>query len=306
MRVSKSQILKKKCPKCYFSRDVAQTMFKSSNKSLRVNWERLKAFKEVRGSFAILFWLPCATWHRVMTHTHHTQSFRSTDAFLRHSTPGAGPISEVSWGILLHPQYDKSAKDRSANDTSAKPTVRMPTVRRGQQCEWDKSANANSANASSAMRHRCEKKCNSSANSANSANRIFFLFFTDWKIQQQSSSSSKKKHSLTINITWECKHCGAASLGRHDPFSSIETKSCLFRGDVTDLWLLAKQCTVTQVKGKGRSREDEGDVAQGFNLSVSTLRIRFLALVVFSVLSCTFSERCRKKSIDQRPPKSKA
>ena len=32
-----------------------------------------------------------------MTHTHHTQSFRSTDAFLRHSTPGAGPISEVSW-----------------------------------------------------------------------------------------------------------------------------------------------------------------------------------------------------------------
>ena len=38
-----------------------------------------------------------------MTHTHHTQSFRSTDAFLRHSTPGAGPISEVSWGSLLHP-----------------------------------------------------------------------------------------------------------------------------------------------------------------------------------------------------------
>ena len=28
--------------------------------------------KGVRGSFAILFWLPCATWHRVMTHTHHT------------------------------------------------------------------------------------------------------------------------------------------------------------------------------------------------------------------------------------------
>ena len=36
-----------------------------------------------------------------MTHTHHTQSFLSTDAFLRHSTPG--PISEVSWGFLLHP-----------------------------------------------------------------------------------------------------------------------------------------------------------------------------------------------------------
>ena len=60
--------------------------------------------KEVRGSFAILFWLPCATWHRVMTHTHHTQPFRSTDAFLRHSTPG--PIAEVSWGFLLHPPVD--------------------------------------------------------------------------------------------------------------------------------------------------------------------------------------------------------
>ena len=40
--------------------------------------------------------------------------------------------------------------------------------------------------------------------------------------------------------------------------------------------------------------------------SVSTLRIRFLALVFLSVLSCTFSEHCRKKSVDQRPPKSKA
>ena len=40
--------------------------------------------------------------------------------------------------------------------------------------------------------------------------------------------------------------------------------------------------------------------------SVSTLRIRFLPLVVFSVLSCTFSEHYRKKSVDQRPPKSKA
>ena len=64
-------------------------------------FDHLLAVKEVRGSFAILFWLPCATWHRVMTHTHQTQSFRSTDAFLRHSTPG--PISEVSWGFLLHP-----------------------------------------------------------------------------------------------------------------------------------------------------------------------------------------------------------
>ena len=40
--------------------------------------------------------------------------------------------------------------------------------------------------------------------------------------------------------------------------------------------------------------------------SVLTRRIRFLALVVFSVLSCTFSKHCRKKSVDQRPPKSKA
>ena len=40
--------------------------------------------------------------------------------------------------------------------------------------------------------------------------------------------------------------------------------------------------------------------------SVLTLRIRFLALVVFSVLSCTFSKHCRKKSVNQRPPKSKA
>ena len=41
-------------------------------------------------------------------------------------------------------------------------------------------------------------------------------------------------------------------------------------------------------------------------LSVLTRRIRYLALVVFSVLSCTFSKLCRKKSVDQRPPKSKA
>ena len=39
---------------------------------------------------------------------------------------------------------------------------------------------------------------------------------------------------------------------------------------------------------------------------VLTRRIRFLALVVFSVLSCTFSKHCRKKSVNQRPPKSKA
>ena len=51
---------------------------------LAANWEWwVKGFKEVRGSFAILFWLPCATWQRVMTHMHHTQSFRSTDATRR-------------------------------------------------------------------------------------------------------------------------------------------------------------------------------------------------------------------------------
>ena len=37
--------------------------------------------KEVRGSFAILFWLPWATWHRVMTHTHHTHFDRPTLSF---------------------------------------------------------------------------------------------------------------------------------------------------------------------------------------------------------------------------------
>ena len=55
-------------------------------------------FKEVRGSFAILFWLPCATRHRVMTHTHHTHFDRRTLFFaIRHQGR-----SEVSWGCLLH------------------------------------------------------------------------------------------------------------------------------------------------------------------------------------------------------------
>ena len=59
---------------------------------------------------------------------------------------------------------------------------------------------------------------------------------------------------------------------------------------------------------KARSRDDEMAVPPRVlsSSSVSTLRIRFLALVVFSVLSCTFSEHCRKKSVDQRPSKSKA
>ena len=76
-----------------------------------------------------------------------------------------------------------------------------------------------------------------------------------------------------------------------------------FRGDVTDLWLLAKQCTVTQWRQRPTERRRNGGVAQGSNSSASTLRIRFLALVVFSVLSRTFSEHCTKKSVDQRPPK---
>ena len=129
------------------------------------------------------------------------------------------------------------------------------------QCEAN-SANANSAKGSTVrMRQECEcqqcecqqcdatlvrKKCDSSAN-ANSANRIFF-FFTYWKIQQQSSSSSK-------NITWECKHCGA-SLGRHDPFSSMETKSCLFE-EMSPISGYFPSNARWRSEGKGRSREDE-------------------------------------------------
>ena len=78
-----------------------------------------------------------------------------------------------------------------------------------------------------------------------------------------------------------------------------------FRGDVTSGYLPSN--SRRRSEGKARSRENEnGGAAQGSNSSVSTLRIRFLPLVVFSVLSCTFSEHDRKKSVDQRPPKSKA
>ena len=86
--------------------------------------------------------------------------------------------------------YDKSAKDRSANDTSAKPTVRTPTVRRGQQCEWDKSANVKCANASSAMRHRCEK----SATAVRMPTvRIAFFLFTDsdWIWTERNKGASE-------------------------------------------------------------------------------------------------------------------
>ena len=80
-----------------------------------------------------------------------------------------------------------------------------------------------------------------------------------------------------------------------------------FRGDVTDLWLLAKQCPVTLWRQGPVERRRNGGAAQGsLWLDRFDRRIRFLALVVFSVLSCTFSKDCRKKSVDQRPPKSKA
>ena len=55
----------------------------------------LGRFKEVRGSFAILFWLPCATWHSVMTHTHLTHFDRPTLFF---ATRRQGR----SEGFLLH------------------------------------------------------------------------------------------------------------------------------------------------------------------------------------------------------------
>ena len=54
-----------------------------------------------------------------------------------------------------------------------------------------------------------------------------------------------------------------------------------FRGDVTDLWLLAKQCTVIPVTQRGQGsveRRRNGGAAKA-NSSVSMLRIRFLPLV---------------------------
>ena len=81
-------------------------------------------FKEARGSFAILFWLPCATWHRVMTHTHHHDFDRPTLFFAtrrqgRYSrsleafffTPAAVDFLSVSraWGTMhgLHSNANK-------------------------------------------------------------------------------------------------------------------------------------------------------------------------------------------------------
>ena len=59
-------------------------------------------------------------------------------------------------------------------------------------------------------------------------------------------------------------------------------RSRAFRGDVTDLWLLAKQCTVIPVTQRGQGsveRRRNGGAAKGSNSSVSRLRIRFLPLV---------------------------
>ena len=122
------------------------------------------------------------------------------------------------------------------------------------QCEAN-SANANSAKGSTVrMRQECEcqqcecqqcdatsvrKKCDSSAN-ANSANRIFFSSLLIEKFNNRVLRLPKKtfsyyKHNLGMQALWGASH------GRHDPFSSIETKSCLF-----EEMSLAKQCTVTQ------------------------------------------------------------
>ena len=60
------------------------------------------------------------------------------------------------------------------------------------------------------------------------------------------------------------------------------------------------------VKARPGREKTKMVAAHGSNSSVSTLRVRFLPLVVFSVLSRTFkSEHYRNKSVDQRPPKSK-
>ena len=89
----------------------------------------------------------------------------------------------------------------------------MPTVRRGQQCEWDKSANANSANASSAMRHRCEK----SATAVRMPTvRIAFFFLFYWlKNSTTEFFVFQKKHSLiyiykTV-VSVVCSHLSAVS-----------------------------------------------------------------------------------------------
>ena len=87
------------------------------------------------------------------------------------------------------------------------PTVRMPAVR----CDIG----------AKKVRQQCEcQQCES---------HFFSFFFSFLLIEKFNNRVLRlpKKCSLIINITGECKHCGA-SLRRHDPFSSMETKSCLF------------------------------------------------------------------------------
>ena len=100
---------------------------------------------------------------------------------------------------------------------------------------------------------------------------------------------------------------GEPWLGRRAPFPSMETKSCPFE-EMSPISAYLPSNARWRGEGKARSREDEMAVPPRVlsGSTVLTRRIRFLALVVFSVLSCTFSKDCRKKPVDQRPPKSKA
>ena len=89
--------------------------------------------------------------------------------------------------------------------------------------------------------------------------------------------------------------------------SVMETKSCPFE-EMSPISGYLPSNARGRSEGKARSRENEMAVPSRVRSgsSVLTRRIRFLALVVLSVLSCTFSKHCRKESVDQRPPKSKA
>ena len=98
------------------------------------------------------------------------------------------------------------------------------------------------------------------------------------------------------------KHCRKKSVNQRPPESKAE-----FRTPIVD-FLPGNAGDAAKARSGRDSRDDEMAVPPRVLSSsyVLTLRIRFLALVVFSVLSCTFSEHCRKKSVDQRPPKSQA
>ena len=87
----------------------------------------------------------------------------------------------------------------------------------------------------------------------------------------------------------------------------METKSCPFE-EMSPISGYLPSNARWRSEGNARSREDEMAVPPWVlsGSSVLTLRIRFLALLVFSVLSDTFSKHCWKKSVNQRPPKLKA